>query len=110
MHTQQQLHCHLSSASWFGFVWRVRFRWRLLVIRFDNVGQIASLGGIKRRHIPAVQQGALSAAEAFVANTPDSFMLRQFENKHNPRIHYETTGPEIWNATGGEIDILISGE
>ncbi|MEW5297234.1 MAG: hypothetical protein WDW36_000458 [Sanguina aurantia] len=54
-------------------------------------------------------KGALSAAEAFVANTPDSFMLRQFENKHNPRIHYETTGPEIWNATGGEINILISG-
>lgn len=58
----------------------------------------------------ALPQGSLTAAEEFVAITPDSFMLRQFENKHNPRIHYETTGPEIWAATGGEIDFLVAGD
>jgi len=54
--------------------------------------------------------GAISKAEELVAAQPDRyFMPQQFKNPANPAIHIKTTGPEIWDDTDGEIDVLVAG-
>ena len=54
--------------------------------------------------------GAINAAKELAASDPQRYvLLQQFANPANPRIHHDTTGPEIWDDTGGEVDVLVAG-
>ncbi|CAJ0994824.1 cysteine synthase A [Sodalis praecaptivus] len=59
---------------------------------------------------PKGMKGAIAKAEEIVATDPERFlMLQQFSNPANPAIHEQTTGPEIWQDTDGEVDVFIAG-
>jgi cysteine synthase A len=54
-------------------------------------------------------KGAIVRAEEIVAKIPDAFMLQQFNNPANPKIHCQTTAEEIWADTDGQVDIVVAG-
>ena len=55
-------------------------------------------------------KASIERAEEMVAAEPDRYvLLQQFQNPANPQIHFTTTGPEIWEDTGGNVDVLVAG-
>jgi cysteine synthase A len=54
-------------------------------------------------------KGAVSRAEQIAAEREGAVLARQFENEANPAIHYETTGPEVWEDTDGSVDVFVAG-
>lgn len=54
-------------------------------------------------------RGAVEKAKEIVATTENAILASQFSNEANPAIHYKTTGPEIWEATDGKVDIFVAG-
>ncbi|MBM7050889.1 cysteine synthase A [Rothia sp. ZJ1223] len=54
-------------------------------------------------------RGAVEKAKEIVATTENAILASQFDNGANPAVHYKTTGPEIWEATEGKVDIFIAG-
>ena len=54
-------------------------------------------------------RGAVEKAKEIVASTENAILASQFSNEANPEIHYNTTGPEVWEATEGKVDIFVAG-
>lgn len=58
---------------------------------------------------PQGMKGAIARAEELVATTPNAFMLQQFKNPANPKVHRDTTAEEIWADTDGAVDMVVAG-
>jgi cysteine synthase len=73
--------------------------------------KMLQLLGAELELTPAAQgmRGAIAKAEEIIGSLPDAFMPQQFKNPANPEIHRRTTAEEIWNDTGGAVDVVISG-
>lgn len=89
--------------------------YRLILTMPDNMSperqKIVNAYGAEVVLTPAAadMMGAISRANELLAAIPNSFSPQQFSNPANPKIHFETTGPEIWEDTEGQIDVLVVG-
>jgi cysteine synthase len=89
--------------------------YRLILVMPDSMSlerrKMLLLLGAELILTPAAQgmRGAIAKAEELVRTTPHAIMPQQFSNPANPEIHRRTTAEEIWNDTGGEIDVFVAG-
>ncbi len=89
--------------------------YRLILTMPDNMSQerqqIVQAYGAEIRLTPAAEDmpGAIAHANYLLTTLPNAFSPHQFSNPANPKIHYETTGPEIWQDTDGDLAVLVVG-
>src|SRR5215472_3398098 len=89
--------------------------YRLILTMPDSMSlerrKMLKLLGAELELTPAAQgmRGAITKAEEIVEALPDAFIPQQFRNPANPEIHRRTTAEEIWNDTGGAVDVVVSG-
>jgi len=79
--------------------------------RFGGATEVLAAFGANLTLTPGAKgmSGAIQEAERILLSNPGAFMPNQFKNPANPEIHFRTTGPEVWEQTGGQIDVLVSG-
>lgn len=89
--------------------------YRVMIVMPDSMSEerikLMKLYGAEVVLTPGAEgmSGSIREAQRIAAETPNAFIPSQFENPANPLAHYKTTGPEIWEDTDGEIDILVAG-
>ncbi len=105
-----------SGNTGIALAWVARVKgYRLILTMPDTMSaerrKILSILGAELVLTPGKEgmQGAIDAARRLEKEIPGSFIPHQFDNPTNPEVHYRTTGPEIWQDTGGQFDYLVAG-